>query len=715
MRLTLRTLLAYLDDTLEPTQAKLIGQKVAESDTAQELIARIKEVTRRRRISAPTASGPGAKVDPNSIAEYLDNELSADQLAEIEQLALDSDVHLAEIASCHQVLTIVLGEPAVVPPSAVKRMYGLVKPPASNPNRRPPAQAESEADHVEGVEVDETLRLGLPAWRLGSGLSNSLIVIGGAVCIVALLGVAIWQLLPQFGARDAGGSNATVAAGDSAKLVLPGEALAAKDKGSTKADTEPKEKAAAPKDKSTETTEKTNEPKDKGAETKDKGTEAKEKPVVDAPPPPPDLEVREVGIFEAPSAATTVLMQKTADTAAKKAKWTRLLRATPPAKVLSNSTLVSLPGYRSVVQSDRGVRLTLWGNVPEYSPIPPAVESVVTLHPSSQVDLDFTLERGRIILFNPKEQPLTVRLRFANPTNPAKSQIWDITLETKGTEVVANLCGIFPAGELFYPKRDNPERKGPVAVMVLLVTNGAAHVKADLQPPIALAPPPEGVILTWFSAVGEIVQNKGAQGAEIPRWAIDPAPPLPKDFPTKPRADVKNALGVLNGDLTNTPVDRGLLKAMQSSDIALQRLAVRSAGALDDLPRVIDALDHKEIDVRRAAIETLRLWNASAVGNDYRLFDQLKTTYSEQDASLLMSLLHTYSPQQESDPNFGDVMVRYLVHKKVAIRELAHDYLLRLYPAGAQINYSATAPEPVLQQGAKLWYGLMQQQSKEKK
>ena len=41
MRLTLRTLLAYLDDALEPGQARLIGQKVAESDAAQELIGRI--------------------------------------------------------------------------------------------------------------------------------------------------------------------------------------------------------------------------------------------------------------------------------------------------------------------------------------------------------------------------------------------------------------------------------------------------------------------------------------------------------------------------------------------------------------------------------------------------------------------------------------------------------------------------------------------------
>ena len=31
MRLTLRTLLAYLDDMLEPSQARVIGQKAAET------------------------------------------------------------------------------------------------------------------------------------------------------------------------------------------------------------------------------------------------------------------------------------------------------------------------------------------------------------------------------------------------------------------------------------------------------------------------------------------------------------------------------------------------------------------------------------------------------------------------------------------------------------------------------------------------------------
>ena len=127
MRLTLRTLLAYLDDTLEPTEIKQIGQKVAESDAAQELVARIKQVTRRRRLTTPPATGPGARFDANTVAEYLDNDLTGDKVAEVEEQALNSDVVLAEVAACHQILTLLLGEPALVPPTAKERMYGLVK------------------------------------------------------------------------------------------------------------------------------------------------------------------------------------------------------------------------------------------------------------------------------------------------------------------------------------------------------------------------------------------------------------------------------------------------------------------------------------------------------------------------------------------------------------------------------------------------------------
>ena len=125
MRLTLRTLLAYLDDILEPTQAREIGEKLNESSFASSLVSRIREVMRRRRLTAPTLSGPGMGIDPNLIAEYLDNTLPPDGVADVEKICLESDVHLAEAAACHQILTLALGEPVEVAHQTRERMYAL--------------------------------------------------------------------------------------------------------------------------------------------------------------------------------------------------------------------------------------------------------------------------------------------------------------------------------------------------------------------------------------------------------------------------------------------------------------------------------------------------------------------------------------------------------------------------------------------------------------
>ncbi len=98
MRLTLRTLLAYLDDTLDSAESKKIGRKIAESSTAQELISRIREVVRRRRITAPPINGANTKLDANTVAEYIDNLLPAEELAAVEETCLDDDLYLAEMA-----------------------------------------------------------------------------------------------------------------------------------------------------------------------------------------------------------------------------------------------------------------------------------------------------------------------------------------------------------------------------------------------------------------------------------------------------------------------------------------------------------------------------------------------------------------------------------------------------------------------------------------
>ena len=93
MRLTLRTLLAYLDDILEPAQTKEIGAKLSESKFASDLVERLRDVMRRRRLTAPNIEGGDDSLDANVMSEYLDNTLPPRKVTDVEKKCLESDIH----------------------------------------------------------------------------------------------------------------------------------------------------------------------------------------------------------------------------------------------------------------------------------------------------------------------------------------------------------------------------------------------------------------------------------------------------------------------------------------------------------------------------------------------------------------------------------------------------------------------------------------------
>jgi hypothetical protein len=159
VRLTLRTLLAYLDDILEPAQAREIGEKLSQSDYAETLVSRIREVMRRRRLAAPGLEGSASGPDPNMVAEYLDNTLSPDGVADIERICLSSDVHLAEVAACHQILTLVLGEPVEIVSECRERMYALgplEKNVSQKISETPSDQNGEKSNQLQGVASSAT-------------------------------------------------------------------------------------------------------------------------------------------------------------------------------------------------------------------------------------------------------------------------------------------------------------------------------------------------------------------------------------------------------------------------------------------------------------------------------------------------------------------------------------------------------------------------------
>lgn len=157
MRLTLRTMLACLDadDRLDPADAEELASKIEQSKHASDLAQRIRRVVQHPRLSSPRLDGKGMGLDPNSVGEYLDNVLAHDRIAEFERMCLASDIQLAEVSACHQILVLVLEQPAEFEPALRDRIYRI----GAESSRR---QAEATSEVRPGPN-NTSVRIDRPA------------------------------------------------------------------------------------------------------------------------------------------------------------------------------------------------------------------------------------------------------------------------------------------------------------------------------------------------------------------------------------------------------------------------------------------------------------------------------------------------------------------------------------------------------------------------
>jgi hypothetical protein len=195
MRLTLRTLLAYLDDVLDPSQTREIGDKIRESPRAAALVSRIREAIRKRRLGAPSLDGPGQGLDPNLVAAYLDDSLTPEQVVDIEQVCLDADVQLAEVAACHQILTLLMAENREVPQASLDRYYALGPVPfderlqVEGGNGAAPRPVAAAAPAATDATADFVARL--PDYLKPSPWSQRVAPLAGVALIVILAAVLL--------------------------------------------------------------------------------------------------------------------------------------------------------------------------------------------------------------------------------------------------------------------------------------------------------------------------------------------------------------------------------------------------------------------------------------------------------------------------------------------------------------------------------------------
>jgi hypothetical protein len=362
--------------------------------------------------------------------------------------------------------------------------------------------------------------------------------------------------------------------------------------------------------------------------------------------------------------------------------------------VHSRDLLLALPGMQAQV-SVAGVRLTLWGNLPALSSFA-GLESVVVLHDSRAFDLDLSLVRGRIVLENVKEKgPVRVWLRL-----PGASA--GLTLPERGDRVALETYGRWPRGVQFH--RDPQAAGEPTSSTALLVLHGQAELQTDGRQ-LPLAAPPGASYFGWDSIAGP--DEGPGRRAQLPDWAD------PKRVAPAAVQEVEAAVG----RLTLLARDRAPLPALlalrdeadrqRDADKAarLRALSLFGLTALDDLPRVVEALsDAAFAPLRETAVLALRHWIGEGAGRDLILYRLLtdQAGYPAPQAETVLTLLH--SPFDPKVPETYETLIAYLGHTRLAVRELARWHLYRLDPEGGKdIAYDAAAPQQQRDQARARW------------
>jgi len=651
MRLTLRTLLAYLDDTLDPAEAKVIGQKLAESPSALELVERIRKVTRRRGLSTPPTAEQGSPSDPNTVAAYLSDALHAEQLAEFEEACLTSDVHLAEVAACHQILTLVLTEQVIVPPTAVRRMYGLVKGRESIPNRKSgkaipvggmPSDPKSSFD-----DSDAPYLLGMSAYSQSQPVALRILKWMAVAVLLVGFGIAAYMAWPVARPQWVPGNI------DSA--AVPTKPATEPTKPLPTVPTTPVEPMPKPVDPPVEPTPKPVDP-----------------PVEPAPDPGPPAEPQagRIAVAKLEAADEHVLVARGAE----EKEWSRIAGG---GDLRSSDRLVCLPGYRTKLKFDGGLTVELWGNLPELLGYR-VLETAVTLHIAPKgYDAEMTLHGGRVYFNTNKPEGAKIRVRFGK-------EIWDIALADAKSEAVLELTHELAPGR-------PPEAPQATAFLTTITGTTKLSSRGKELPPI---PPKQIVGWTSKTRMPEGPRAPNPKAGEPDAAYFERSPVLPNEASARPmRAALDKFAKLLPpgkaviDKLTETQqVEK---PALNEETAAGSRFSLFAFAALGELPRIADAVNDSERGFcRMAAVVALRSALAAKPELEEALIKLAADKFRMEPAAAekWVFRLRGFSPAERVDPEVIDAAIGGLSAPLVSERELNFFLLVNFVDPASRLN-----------------------------
>ena len=193
----------------------------------------------------------------------------------------------------------------------------------------------------------------------------------------------------------------------------------------------------------------------------------------------------------------------------------------------------------------------------------------------------------------------------------------------------------------------------------------------------------EGPVLYHFDS------GQGVKGPltlkQVPDW-VNPAEQQPLRIQR-----LQTAVETLRRAIAEQGVPAGILKAQQSKDVSLHIVAAYSGVALDKPASGIQALsDAKAKEVRVAGATALRHYIGRGSAQDVGLYEALLgAKLKSGQASIIMELLHGFSPKARERPETYDLLISYLQSDQLPIRQLAGATLAELAPEGKSIPYDA--------------------------